>query len=63
MELMGVMDAEVFEVVLLVDAFKVHFGGGIEVPKGSVQIEENMLIGFHFWSIWRCHSKRATAEA
>ena len=46
-EFMGAGDAQILEVILLIDLFEGHFGGGIEVPKGAVEVKENMFVSFH----------------
>ena len=44
MEVMGAGDAEFFEMVFVVDALESDFGSGVEVPKGAVEVKENMAV-------------------
>ena len=62
-ELVGVGDTQLFQMVFLVYAFESDFGGGVEVPECTVKVEEYVFVWFHFWSICLCHSKSATAAA
>ncbi len=46
MEVMGTGNAEVFEMVLVVDTLESHLGGSIEIPKCPVEVEEDVFVLF-----------------
>ena len=43
-EFVGAWDASFLKMVFGINLFEGHFGSGIKIPEGTVQVEENMTI-------------------